>query len=348
MSRHHRYLAALSLFALLPLYSGCDTCGFDCSDDNDNKAEPASLTLKFSDAPLEALTKVVIEVTAIEFRRNDAEAIAVEAFTLSIGGEDYQDAAQFQIDLLDYPGIRAAEILSDFAIDADFYNEIFIAINDGVNDIGDVNRSFVEAMDGTTAPIIVVGDGLSLPGRQIDADNQAITVEFGLARALKFNANSDTYTLDDAGIRIVDDSLAPSLGGSVDPDLFDADDSCTGEDEGDVTLWNRVYLYEGTGLEVDALADVFEDGAEGSGGRIAPFASSPLVEGRNGWEFSFGYVPVNTDGYTLAFSCNAEEDDARDIDEITIPLPAGQIVEVSLELEDNITCEFNFEETPAC
>ena len=347
MSNPVKYFVALALLGLLPLMHGCDTCGFDCSDDNDddNNAEPASLTLKFSDAPLEELTAVVIEVSAIEFRRSDAQDIVVDAFTLSTGGVDYQDSPTFKIDLLDYPGILSEDILTDFAIEADFYNEIFIAINDGTNDAGDTNMSFVEDIEGAMLPIIVDGEGLSLPGRQIDADNQAITIEFGLARALRFNANANTYTLDAEGVRVVDDSLAPSLSGSVDTDLFDAVDECEGLDEGDDTLWNRVYLYEGT-VEAGNLADVFAGSPEGSEGRVAPFAASPLTLTGGGYEFFFGYLPPGD--YTLAFSCNAERDDARDFDGVTVPLPDGQIISFTLNNEDNRTCQFTLDDPPTC
>ncbi len=338
MPQSLKYLVALPLLGLLPLLAGCGSCGFDCSDDNDQDAQAASLTLGFSDAPLEELKKVVIEVTAIEFRRDGVDPLVVETFDLSSA----PDMGRFKIDLLQFPGTLSQTILTGLTVPADFYDEIFVAINGD-----DASLSYV--LDGEDmARILRVNDGgLSLPGRQIDADNQDITVEFGLARALKFNANDDSYTLEEDGIRLVDDTLAPSLAGTVDPDLFDAVDECEGQD-GDDTRWNRVYLYEGTGLDQSALADVFDPGAEGSAGRIAPYAAAPLVLGGNGWQFFFGYLPSNPDGYTLAFSCNAKEDNARTIEDITVPLPAAQIIEVSLDTQDNVTCEFELDQNPSC
>ena len=333
-----KYLVALPLLSLLPFLHGCDTCGFNCSDDNDDN-DPASLTLSFSDAPLEDLKEVVIEVERIEFRRSEGEDLVVETFDLSTSA----GAENFQVDLLVYSGRDRFEVLTGLTVEADFYNEIFIAINTD----DDANTSYV-LDDEDLQRVINVNEttgGLTLPGRQIDADNENITVEFGLARALKFNANDDSYTLDEEGIVLVDETLASSLGGTVDEELFDAVDECSVVD-GDATVGNRVYLYEGTDLDPDALADVFTAGTDNSAGRIAPFAASTLRDGSLGWQFTFGFIPSGN--YTLAFSCDAEEDDARTIEDITVPLPEDQIFEVSVDTQQNIICRFNFEGEPSC
>jgi len=333
-----KYLVALPLLALLPLLHGCDTCGFNCSDDNDDN-EPASLTLSFSDAPLEDLKEVVIEVERIEFRRSEGDDLVVEMFDLSTSA----GANSFQIDLLMFTGRNSFEVLTGLTVEADFYNEIFIGINTDEN----ANTSYVLDDEDMQRVLRVNEDsgGLTLEGRQIDADNENITVEFGLARALKFNANDDSYTLDEEGIVLVDETLASSLGGTVDEDLFDAVDECSVVD-GDATVGNRVYLYEGTDLDREALADVFTANADNSAGRIAPYAASTLRDESLGWQFTFGFLPSGN--YTLAFSCNAEEDDARTIDDITVPLPDNQIIEVSLDTQQNIICRFNFEGEPSC
>ncbi len=333
-----KYLVALPLLSLLPFLHGCDTCGFNCSDDNDDN-EPASLTLSFSDAPLEDLKKVVIEVERIEFRRSEGEDLVVETFDLSTSA----GAENFQVDLLLFSGRDRFEVLTGLTVEADFYNEIFIAINTDDN----ANTSYV-LDDQDTQRMLRVNegtDGLTLEGRQIDADNENITVEFGLARALKFNSNDDTYTLDEEGIVLIDNTLASSLGGFVDEELFDTVDGCSTVD-GDATVGNRVYLYEGTDLDQEALADVFTANASDSAGRIAPFAASTLRDGSLGWQFTFGFLPSGD--YTIAFSCDAEEDDARTIDDITVPLPEDQIFEITVGTQENIICRFNFEGEPSC
>ncbi|NND68007.1 MAG: DUF4382 domain-containing protein [Halioglobus sp.] len=330
-----KYLLALPLLGLLLQMQGCGTCGFDCSDGNDNEAA-ASLTLSFSDAPLEDLKEVVIEVSAIEFRRDNLDPIVVETFDLATSS----GRESFKIDLLQFPGIQSQEILTGLTVPADFYDEIFIEILSG-----DVNHSYVLDDEDMSRVINVDDSGLLLSGRQVDAENQDITVEFGLARALKFNANDDTYTLDEEGVRVVQDSLDPSLGGIVDEDLFTAAVECDDMEDGD-NAWNRVYLYEGTGLDLDSLGDVFTEGAAGSAGKIAPYAASTLTLGPNGWQFSFGYLPSG--GYTLAFSCNAQEDDARTVQDITIPLPADQVVQLSLSTQENVSCDLELQESPRC
>ena len=76
-------------------------------------------------------------------------------------------------------------------------------------------------------------------------------------------------------------------------------------------------------------------------GRIAPLAVATLTEDAltGNWQYALGFLPAGD--YTLAFSCDAEEDDAVDYDGITVPLPDGQISELGLQEGESAVCDFD-------
>ena len=51
----------------------------------------------------------------------------------------------------------------------------------------------------------------------------------------------------------------------------------------------------------------------------------------------FGYLPAGA--YTLAFSCDAAEDDPVDFDDISVPLPDDQTYEIELEAGESAICD---------
>ena len=159
--------------------------------------------------------------------------------------------------------------------------------------------------------------------------------------ALKLN-------LKPRGVRIVRLTHAASISGTV--DLSTA--SCLAT-EG---LSHVAYLYTGHNLDTALLGDVFvrEADIEASENNlagidyddnvaaniIAPVVStsvSTTIDTDTG-NFVFSYL--NDGDYTVAISCNAGEDSAILYDGITIPNPEGLVVELSLEKEADMSCNF--------
>ncbi|MDZ7785453.1 MAG: DUF4382 domain-containing protein [Halioglobus sp.] len=261
MSPRQRIGAALLAALLTTLPAGCNTCGFDCGDDDDANGDgPALLDLGFSDALPEDLQQVVIEVTGITLSRSgDDEDVVITEFT--IPGENLDNVSSFQIDLLEYRGARQLLVVEDLELESGDYNGLLIDI-----DTTDVNTSSVLEDDGEQKPIAVTDSRLSLSGFRLNSGEQALTVEFGLARALQFREASDDYLLTDNGVRLVDNADSVTLSGSVDPDLFDASPSC--DDKADPLAGNRIYLYEGASVDGGDLADVFNDNSRTSPSRM--------------------------------------------------------------------------------
>lgn len=321
-------LAAALLAPVTYSLTGCG-CGFDCNSGNNND-EPSSLTLGFSDSLPEDLKEVVIEVDSITLQRSGADDIVIDTFT--IDDLNLTDAETFQIDLLEYRGVRQLEVITDLEIDSGTYSGIALSIIDG-----DINSSYAKEADDSLKEIEVVGD-LQLPGMKLSSGDQAFTVEFGLAQSLRFQSTEDNYRLANVGIRVENTVTTAKLSGLVDSALFDAVSPCdekTEPEEG-----NRLYLYEGTGLRTISLADVFTSSSANDvpDNAIAPFAVASLVENTftGNWEYVFGYLPAGD--YTMVFACDTTEDDSVDYDGLVIPLPEEQVYELTLSEQENTVC----------
>lgn len=325
-----RLVLIMLLVPILVSVGGCP-CGFDCSSDD---PIPTSLTLGFSDAALENLEQVVIEVDSISFRRSGFDDVVVDTFTIS--EQNLVGADTFQVDLLSYRGRNQLLVIEDLELETGTYSEIVITI------LGDdLNYSYVEESDGTLKAVNVAAAGLSLPGVQLVSGAQAFTVEFGLARALQYQVTADSYLLTNVGVRVEDNSQAASLTGRVNSSLFDTATPC--DEKIDPESGNRIYIYKGTSVLDEQLADVYTSASANAvpDDAIAPFAVATLAENvlTGGWDYAFGFLPSGD--YTLAFSCDSAGDDPIDYDGIVLPLPADQVYEINLAESEQAVCDLS-------
>lgn len=325
-----KYLAApAALIAAVAVPTGC-SCGFDCNNERDRR--PATLTLGFSDQALEDLKQVVIEVDRITLRRTGAEDVVIDTFTI----DELQlvDVDSFQVDLLDYRGLNQLPVIEKLALDSGSYSRLLVRILGG-----DINLSYVQESDDRLKPITVSGGELSLPGPTIAPGDQVFTVEFGLAQALQYQQGSDSYRLTTDGVRLMDDAVAASLSGRVDSALFDSVDPC--DTKTDPEAGNRIYLYADGPVAAADLADVFTASSSTTvpAGKRAPYAVASMARDSltGGWQYSLGYIAAGA--YTLAFACDAADDDPVNYNGITVPLPAGQVYEIRLGEGEKATCD---------
>ena len=329
-----RWLAATALAIALPVLKGCG-CGFDCNSGNNNN-DPAFLDLGFSDEDLEQLKQVVIEVDKITLTRSGGEHVVIDTFTIDELGA--VDADTFQVDLLQYRGLNQLVVVTDLELDSQTYSALEIAIIDG-----DLNSSYVQESDDSLKQLNISGSRLSLSGMSLSSGNVAYTVAFGLARALQYQEDSDDYLLSTTGIRVQDNAVDASITGRVDSDLFDTETSCDAKT--DPESGNRIYLYSRTGLGEGQAGDVFtsDSANEVPEGTVAPFAVATLAEDAltGSWQYALGFLPAGD--YTLAFSCDAADDDPVNYDSITLPLPAGQAYELSLDEGDKQVCDLGLD-----
>jgi hypothetical protein len=145
-------------------------------------------------------------------------------------------------------------------------------------------------------------------------------------------------------VRIVEVQQAASVSGTVNLNALHAISPCT--TKVDQTVGNVAYLYQGHDLDVSNLSDVFvrsDDSAEVPesdpnvpANSIAPIATAS-IDGADG---SYMVSYLTPGDYTLAISCLAENDDPVLFDDIAIPAPATQLIEVTLGTGQDLQCGF--------
>jgi hypothetical protein len=335
----NRVLPAARLCALLFILGAlqaCNSCGFDC--DRDDGVTTGTLSLGFSDAPLDDASEVVFTVDTITLSGSDVTAVVVDTFTIADQG--ITDADTFSIDLLSYRGLNQLVVISDLELDIGSYSALVLGILDG-----DVNNSYVLDDEGQKVLNASSESSLSLPGLTVAAGSQSYTVEFSLGQSLLYDSSADSYEITTQGVRVEDNAEAATLTGSVDSTLFDLEEPCLSKT--DPLAGNRVYLYAGTSLDTTQLADVHTSASSTAvpTAAIAPYETSTLLENKTfgRWEFVFGFIPAGD--YTLVFSCEAEDDNPVDYDGFGVPSPSGQVYEISLSAETTSNCDMAVDAT---
>lgn len=316
--------AAATLALLLatgPWLGGC-TCGFDCSSDDDDEAAPVLLTLRFGAGQIEPIKEVVLSIDRIELRGSAGTLLTVDNFTipsLQANGDGV-----FAVDLLTLDAASGVAVFTDQAFAPGFVTSIDIYLDSTAPD-----DSYVLDENDQRLPLAVTDNRLRISGREFLAGERDFAIDFHLASALRRNA-SNSYRLEADQFRLVNADLSGTITGTVDPDLFETTADC--EEKSEPTEGNRVYLYEGT-LTADALGELQ------SGGDNTPYSVAvPMGSGDN-WRYTFGFIP--TGDYTLAFACDAQDDDAQDVDNIVIPQPGDQVVSRTLDNSgDTVFCDF--------
>jgi hypothetical protein len=200
----------------------------------------------------------------------------------------------------------------------------------------DIDYSYVDETGGGRKPIKVPSNELKLGGFEVTSDGPHVFIfEFALTKAMTYNPGPDRYIVKPRGIRIVEVEEAALIAGVVDPVLFDAEEPCSLKD--DAALGNVMYLYQGHDLDLDRLGDMFDPDVDlvAAMNLIEPYASENVAADG---AYVIAYLPA--DQYTLAFSCDAEDDDSEADEGIVIPTPMDQWVEISLLPGEAKQCDF--------
>lgn len=321
------------------LLSACgDSSGgasFVIGDGGVSTGDTGAISIGISDAPVDDVEEVVVEIDSITLQKSGEDDIVVDRFTSADLGLTDEDT--FQIDLLAYQGGEQAIVIDNIEVASGEYTDLILRVIDE-----DVNNSYVMELGGDQVAIKVPSDTLKLGGFTVDNDGeQTFTIEFNLRQAMTYRPGPDVYNLKPRGIRLQDNDGARSIGGEVDSSLFDTESPC--DTKSDPTLGNVMYLYEGHDLNVDDLADVFDSESDDltttiPANAILPFAAEAVSEKTTDeWEYDIAFLPAGE--YTLVFSCNALDDDPVQYDGLTIAVPEDQIIEVDLATAD-IVCDF--------
>jgi len=324
-------LASWSQCLLMGLLFTVVACG---GSGGGNETAPVSFGL--SDAPVEGLAAVVITIDRIVLNRPGNDDVVIERFTNEELGVD--DEETITIDLLDYRGEDNVLIVGPVELDIAEYQNLRLEIIDD-----DITRSYVEELaelGGEIRSIKVPSGELKLGRFEVeDSGDQTFILEFGLRKAMTYNPGPpgpDRYILKPRGVRIIEVARGTSIEGIVEAGLFDGAPPC--DEKIDPLVGNVVYIYQGTDLDPADFADDFDPALDpiAAESYLEPFATETAA---NDGTYLFSYLPAGD--YTLAFSCAAFDDDPDFDDDIIVPSPEAELVEVSSSAGERWACDFS-------
>lgn len=262
----------------------------------------ATLNLFIKDAPVDGAAAVVVEFTGVELKPAGGDRVR------------FDFATPRQIDLLALQGNASAELLAGVEVPAGDYNWIRLAVNAarGVLD------SYIELEGGTPVSLFVPSgaqSGLKLhnPFTIAQGTIADFTIDFDLRKSVHDPEGQPDFYLRPT-LRILNNLEVNTIRGTVDPALA-TDSSCTNGPNHD--MGNAVYLY----LGADAVVD-----DEGS---LSPPLTSVTVEydeDSGEYRYEIGYVAEGD--YTVAFTCQAADDDPVNDDDVAFVGAANVRVEV--------------------
>lgn len=281
----------------IPLLASCGGGGSSGSDD------PASLSLNITDAPVDEALEVVVEFTGVSVKPRDSEAIVFDFDTPR------------SIDLLALQGNASEPLLTDVEIPSDNYDWIRLAVTAELDQVLD---SYITLTNGISHELWVPsGDqtGLklnsgftALAGSQYD-----FTIDFDLRKSVADPVGQAGLILRPS-LRLVDNTEAGTLNGSIDANLLS--EACANTTEND----GAVYLFTGDVEPVDM------QGTD----------SDPLTTGlvANDWTYEIGFIPMGE--YTAAFTCD-NDIDTQDAEET---LEFHGTSSVTIEADQTTTLDF--------
>jgi hypothetical protein len=299
-----------------------------CGDSGGGEAT-APVSIGVSDTPVLGLSSVVITIDRIILNRAGRPDVVLDRFTSERLG--VMDADTITIDLLDYRGEDNLLIVGPVDMAVAEYQNLRLEILDH-----DMDLSYAEELDGTIRPIKGPSNELKLGRFEVEnSGEQTFILEFGLRKAMTYNPGPDRYILKPRGVRIVEVARGTTIGGAVNPDLFDGLPPC--DTKGDPLVGNVMYLYQGVGLDPTKLADNFDPAMDttAAASYLEPYAAETVAADGT---YLFSYLPAGD--YTLAFSCNALDDNPDRDDGIEVPSPADALLEVTTSPGEDWACDF--------
>lgn len=249
-----------------------------------------TLTLSITDAPVDGATAVVVEFTGVELKPAGG------------GRVTFDFDSPRQIDLLALQGGASEPLLDGVEVPAGNYSWIRLAVNAE----RDVLDSYVELDGGARVSLFIPSgaeSGLKLQSGFTVAQGGIadFTIDFDLRKSVHDPVGQPDFYLRPA-LRLVDNLEVGSVSGTVSSELV-TDGSCTNGLNHD--MGNAVYLYAGAGAVVDD---------EGSPNAPLGSAVVTLDPGTQEYRYEIGFVAAGS--YTVAFTCQAADDDPVTDDQV--------------------------------
>lgn len=274
---------------------------------NSNDPSLSTFSLSISDAPVDELSEVIVCFNQIELKGNS------EDITFTVGNEEGMIASNdlclddneeviantVGIDLRQYTGSDSITLVDGINIEAGDYTQLRLIMSDG--------SYGTDVQTNEKVTVSVPSNELKLDGFTATLGGTVnFTLEFDLNKAMTNPVGQAGYFLKPRGVRLVNNNEAGHIEGTVSETLL-IDNQCTPLSDSTVNAAS-VYLYEGEGLTIDTLED---NGGDEVGN--LPYASTAVTFDSEQTSYNFEIGFIKTGDYTIALSCDTEDD--PDVDE---------------------------------
>ena len=290
------------------LFTGCGDSSISGNSDDRMGSDKTRLTLKVTDAPIDNITEVWIQFSAIELKPSDADSIRFEL------------TSPMTINLLSLTGAKSAILLDNVIVPSGDYDWIRLAVNatrDGVKD------SYVRLLDGSEPELNIPGgstSGLQLNGGfTADSTTTQMTVDFDLRKSIAVTG-SDRYQFRPV-LKLIDDSISGTISGTINTSLL-TEPNCS-DDNADTG--NAVYVFSGNNITPDDIDNVYPD----------PYTTTTISYNTNteAYEYEVGFLPEGS--YTVAFTCQSDQDELNSSESISFSIIRTNVTVTSSEEINN-------------
>ena len=297
----------LTLIGLTALLTACG----GGSGDNSSQPQQAQISLAFSDAPVDSVSKVCIAVSNISIHpvAGTEQSWTTASFLTSTQDDGCTPSGETipldsagrplftYIDLLSYQGSSSRPLLASQSVVPGNYSQMRLQILDGTKPenqfAGGTPYSYVKRDDGVIKPLEVPSSELKLDAFTIAANGlSAFTTEFDLRQAMVLPGHEQYYKLKPRGVRLVNNTQVATVKGTV----------ATGLCGGQLTDKAFVYFYDELRPAGD---DAYPDMVDSDNGFYASAPVLPQTGGGFGYELGF----VHLGNYDMVLVCNGNEDD---------------------------------------
>lgn len=290
-------ILAVSIAAAPFAMTGCGSSGGTTSVNGDNTNSTGTLSVAITDGPVDSATKVVVEFTGVSIKPVDGEAI------------EFTFESAKSIDLLQLQGSASDSLVSGATVNAGAYEWIRLHVNATQDSVLD---SYLELNDGTQQELWIPSGGETglklVSGFTVPAGGSAdFTIDFDLRKSLTNPPGMPSAILKPA-LRIVDNTSVGSISGTVSADIINAACADPAMDDG------SVYVYAG-----ETITPVDVQGTESD-----PLASALVNLDGDQYVYEVGFLPEGS--YTVAYTCQAVNDDPTTADDIAFEQSATTAV----------------------
>ena len=251
----------------------------------------SGFSLRLTDAPVDGLQAVVMKFTMVKLRSTDGSWTTYE----------FDDSSKPSIDLLGLQGTKTADLLVNMDVKSDDYDEIRLIVSD------EPMANYVNTPGGPRELKIPSGSssGLKVKGNFSITDTRpaSLVIDLDLRQSVTMAGNSGKYIFKPV-LRLVDNSNIGHIRGTVDPALLASTPDCSDDD---VDTFNAVYVYAGHGAVTD---DIDEDSNVNQ-----PVTTSNISYDNASMSYVYEAAFLPEGDYTIAFTCNADDDELDDDDD---------------------------------